>query len=253
MLTLALPDRGLPHNRSALRRSTDERNEGVSTATSGAKPKKASAERPKRPTGRGRPSREQSAAITEAIIHVASEMFLTEGFDGVSMEAVAGAARIPKTTLYKRYADKMDLLNAVLVSRVASWSRVTTQLTEKLGNDFRGRMVYHTSMMFEWTTKSEVRAYTRLMLSAAGRGPTDVSADFFGYSEMVRFLTKEISLYGPPAGVNARDPERLAQFLMAIITGWLRVRGFDAPMTPEQARSEAEYVIDVMMRGVDAW
>ncbi|WP_395396575.1 TetR/AcrR family transcriptional regulator [Novosphingobium sp. BL-8A] len=225
----------------------------MNQAKPGAAASETSAVRPKRPVGRGRPSREQSAAITDAIVAVASEMFLRDGFDGVSMEAVANAVRIPKTTLYKRYPDKMALLNAVLASRVASWSQVTTPLTEKLGNDFRARMVNHTAIMFEWSTKPEVRAYTRLMLSAAGRGPGDVGVDFFGYSHMVDFLTGEISRYGPQAGVDTKDPERIAQFLMAIISGWLRVRRLHDPLTSEEARTEAEYVIDVMMRGIDAW
>ncbi len=206
-----------------------------------------------RPTGRGRPSREQSAAITEAIIYVAAEMFLTDGFDGTSMEAIAATVHIPKTTLYKRYPDKMALLNAVLADRVASWSRITTPQTEKLGTDFRTRLVHHTATMFEWTTKPEVRAYTRLMLSAAGRGPSDISAEFFGYTEMVSVLTKEIVAYGPAAGIRAKDPGQIAQVIMAMISGWLGVRGITKPLTHEQALAEAEYIVDVLMRGSEAW
>src|SRR5690606_15401389 len=105
----------------------------------------------------------------------------------------------------------------------------------------------------EWTTKPEVRAYTRLMLSAAGRGPSEVSAEFFGYTEMVTLIAREIVTHGPAAGIAAKDPERIAQMIMSMISGWMGIRRLITPLTREEAQAEAEYIIDLLLQGSQAW
>ncbi|MPS69783.1 TetR/AcrR family transcriptional regulator [Novosphingobium aerophilum] len=217
-----------------------------STAAASAKDSKA------RPTGRGRPSRQQSAAITDAIIQTATALFLKEGFDGTSMEAVAHATQIPKTTLYKRYPDKLALLNAVLVARVASWSEVTSRDNARLGNDLRQRLIQHTSTMLLWTTKPEVRAFRRLALNAFGRSEGSIT-DFFGYTEMVAYLVAEIRVYGPPSGIEAKAPERIAQAIMAMVIGWVNTRAATGPVTAADARAQAQFIIDVLIDGHARW
>ncbi|WP_159982463.1 MULTISPECIES: TetR/AcrR family transcriptional regulator [unclassified Novosphingobium] len=206
-----------------------------------------------RPTKRGRPSHEQSAAISEAILAVAAELFVKDGFDGTSMEAVANAAGIPKTTLYKRYADKAALVNDVIIHQVASWSQVTSRQDGRLPKDLKKRLVHHTTTMLVWTTKPDVRAIIRLALNAAGRGPQDVLTDFFGYTDMIAFMSNEIAVYGPASGIHAEDPERIAHAIMAMISGWLNIRGMGRPLSAMEARSQAQFIIDLLMGGLEFW
>lgn len=206
-----------------------------------------------RPTKRGRPSHEQSAAISEAILAAAAELFIKEGFDGTSMEAVANAVGIPKTTLYKRYPDKVALVNDVIIHQVASWSQVTSRQNGRLPKDLKKRLVHHTTTMLVWTTKPDVRAVIRLAINAAGRGPQNVFTDFFGYTDMIAFMGNEIAVYGPASGINAEDPERIAHAIMAMVSGWLNIRGMNGPLSAEEARSQAKFMIDLLMGGVDTW
>src|SRR3546814_6748914 len=85
------------------------------------------------------------------------------------MESVAASAGIPKTTLYKRYADKRELLNAVLVDRVSSWSKVSSRTDRNISDDLSARLKSRTATMLVWATKSEVRAVTRLAASLPGK------------------------------------------------------------------------------------
>lgn len=206
-----------------------------------------------RPTKRGRPSHEQSAAISEAILAVAAELFIKDGFDSTSMEAIANAVGIPKTTLYKRYSDKAALVNDVIIDQVASWSQVASRQDSRLPNDLKKRLVHHTTTILVWSTKPDVRAVMRLALNAAGRGPQDVLTDFFGYTDMIAFIGNEIAVYGPASGINARDPERIAHAIMAMISGWLNIRGMSGPVSAKEARSQAEFMINLLMGGVDTW
>lgn len=205
-----------------------------------------------RPTGRGRPSQKQSQAITAAILDAATALFLKDGFDGTSMEAVANAVQIPKTTLYKRYPDKLGLLNAVLVNTVASWSQVTSKQNTKLTSDLRQRLTHNVTTMLLWTTKSEVRAFRKLALSASGRS-SGALTDFLGYTGMLDYLSSEIRVHGPASGIHAKAPERIAEAIMAMISGWVNSRGPETPISAEDASTQAAFIIDVLVDGHQAW
>jgi AcrR family transcriptional regulator len=69
----------------------------------------------------GRPKAAELEQRDEHILRVAGETFLNSGFDGTTMDAVAGAAGISKRTLYARYADKTVLFNAVLRDLIDRW------------------------------------------------------------------------------------------------------------------------------------
>lgn len=205
-----------------------------------------------RPTGRGRPSQKQSQAITAAILDAATALFLEEGYDGTSMEAVANAVQIPKTTLYKRFPDKLELLNAVLADKVASWSQVTSQHNAKLTSNLRQRLTHYTTTMLLWTTKAEVRAFRKLALSASGRS-SGALTDFLGYTGMVDYISTEIREYGPGSGIHAEAPERIAGAIMAMVSGWVNTRGAEKQVSSQDARAQAAFIIDVLIDGRQVW
>ena len=61
--------------------------------------------RPTRPPGRPR-----SAQAHQAILDAAVALFVEEGFEGMSVEAVAARAGTGKTTIYRRWPSKEDLV-----------------------------------------------------------------------------------------------------------------------------------------------
>lgn len=59
-----------------------------------------------------RPGRPRSAAADEAILDATVDRFAELGFEGVSIEAVAEQAGVAKSTVYRRYPTKIDLIMA---------------------------------------------------------------------------------------------------------------------------------------------
>lgn len=57
-----------------------------------------------------RPGRPRSAAADQAILHAAREELATSGYSGLTMERVAARAGVAKTTVYRRWATKSDLV-----------------------------------------------------------------------------------------------------------------------------------------------
>lgn len=66
-----------------------------------------------RPRRLGRPPRGTEGDITVRILDATTEVFLAEGYEAASIDAVATAAAISKKTFYARFASKADLFEAV--------------------------------------------------------------------------------------------------------------------------------------------
>ncbi len=63
------------------------------------------------PAVRGRP---RSVEADDAILDAALDLFCDFGYDGLSVERVAASAGVAKTTIYRRYPTKLDLVMAAL-------------------------------------------------------------------------------------------------------------------------------------------
>lgn len=64
--------------------------------------------------GRGRLNAEETAALDERVLAAAEAVFLSQGYAGASMDAIAKEAEITRRTLYLRYANKAEVLTAVV-------------------------------------------------------------------------------------------------------------------------------------------
>jgi AcrR family transcriptional regulator len=62
----------------------------------------------------GRPTQLDTLRKSEAVLEVATDLFVERGFNGTTMEAVAHAADIGKQALYMRFPDKESLFTAVI-------------------------------------------------------------------------------------------------------------------------------------------
>lgn len=197
---------------------------------------------------RGRPSTAQSAALTGAIIETATRMFLELGLEGTSMEAVAGALKIPKTTLYNRYSDKRQLAQAVVAHEVKSWSMITSREDDTLPDDLRVRLRHFTTVVLQWTAKPRVRAIVRL---ASSLSPEHGASPM--YAKMRDYLADQIDTYGPKSGIQPTRAASVADALMALIQNRVpapQCTGADADQTPEE---RAALIVALLMDGAKAW
>lgn len=210
-------------------------------------PLSTSAELPRR----GRPTAEQAAAISRSILSAGTKLFLADGFEQTTMDAVAARAGIPRSTLYKRFADKRALLREVIAERVEQWSRINSRKNWMLSGDLEQRLERYAAWILTWATNPEFSAVARLA-AHAWPGATEVKErlDVLGWSRMVDLLTDEIASF-----TNGRvvDPSRVALTLMAMIAGWLTFRSDDRPLSDDEACDCAGYLVSVLCRGQEGW
>src|SRR5205823_14953845 len=60
----------------------------------------------------------RSARKRRAILDAATQVFLSKGYLGTSMDEIAALAEVSKQTVYKHFADKEALFNEIVLSTV---------------------------------------------------------------------------------------------------------------------------------------
>jgi AcrR family transcriptional regulator len=202
----------------------------------------------------GRPTAERVEAIDRNILAAAREAFLAFGFEAASMEAIAAAARVSKSTLYSRYAAKDALLRAVVEVQIADWQAERDRDRGPMPSDFKQRLAYHARLLMESLAWDGVRAFDRVLRDATGPA-RDLARALYetAYRQAIDDLTQEIVLGTHDYPAPPRDPPRVAEMLIAIITGWHTVHDTVMPVTADEAATYAEHAVDVLFAGRSAW
>ena len=121
----------------------------------------------------GRPKSERKA---EAILHAASELFLDQGFQGTSMDAVAQSAGVSKQTVYSHFANKEDLFKACINAKVAGYGFDETTTVADV--DLRAALLTITRRFVALLFDPEVIAMHRVVMGEAASQPR-IAALFF--------------------------------------------------------------------------
>lgn len=174
---------------------------------------------------------------------------MAEGYGGSSMEAIATRAGVPKSTLYKRYPDKRELLRAVLRERLDALSiRVRDDV---LGDDLEARLKHYAANMLLSAMSPELRAVFGLVTSAWS--DPDERREVIGYTRMKERLAREIREFGARRGIVAEAPERVAGALMAMLTGWIEWEAPSSGDVDAEAVKFAHAAVELILRGSAAW
>lgn len=74
----------------------------------------------------------------QAILDAAKQAFLTNGYSGASVEAIAEAAPVSKPTLYNHFKGKQELFAAVIASQCESLLSTLAEVQTEIGNPMAG-------------------------------------------------------------------------------------------------------------------
>ncbi|WP_374575278.1 TetR/AcrR family transcriptional regulator [Phenylobacterium sp.] len=202
---------------------------------------------------RGRPTAAQVEAINRSILAAATEHFLSVGFDSASMEAVAAQAGVSKGTLYARFPIKEALLRAVMEARVAAWSAEFGQPDPSSREGLEDRMRRHARVIARAFATEEIRAFEKLV-----RGPAvapEIGRAFYGTA--IRFALQQLVddiVEGTKAdAVPPRDPQQVAQMLLAMLYGRLHLEEGVHAISEDEAGAYADQAVDLLFAGRCAW
>ena len=204
----------------------------------------------------GRPSREEAALLGERILDVATELFLAEGYEATSIEAIAQRARISKRTFYHRFPGKAALFAAV-VHRIIQGLRppAGTPLYEGGGLDEILRRLAR--LLLRSALAPMALALNRLMVAEAQRFPelAAIAAREGSRAEAVGQIAAMLSREARAGSPAIDRPEFSAeQFLQMVISlPQRRALVLSQPMTKIELDAWADDCVDLFLNGCRHW
>ncbi len=188
-----------------------------------------------------RPGRPRSEAAEAAILDAAIEQLAEKGYSGFSIEAVAARAGVAKTTIYRRWPGKDELVFDAI-------SLVKGPIPELPEGSVRDQLVYlidHARL--SWFDGTHGRMMRRF--AADGTDRPDIYVTFRDRVVLPRqALTRSVIERGIAEGVIRAGVEigAIQDLLIApIISAVMTHRD---PLT----RAQVEFIVDTVLRGVSA-
>ena len=202
---------------------------------------------------RGRPSAARVLEINRLILEAAAERFVTDGYEGATMDAIAAAARVSKETLYARFAQKESLLRAVVEDRAAAWSAAAIKQDWRPGprDTLEQRLKHFMTVAMTWAVADEVRAFDRVLAGA----PVHVARVLYElrYNYMVDLLAKEIEQFTRSDSKGAANPRQVAFDLMALATGWFHMQSMVGVVSKRKAIDYGHHAVELIMAARAMW
>ncbi len=163
--------------------------------------------------------REGSAQKRAAILDAARELFLTDGFDRSSVDAVAARARVSKRTVYDYFGDKRALLLAVVEQALSSlMERVGRAVDEDLAGtgDLEASLIaFARSITVSAIGSSDYAALMRLLSMESANLP-ELRNRKWPFAEPEELVAERFAEFAREGLLSAPDPRLAADHFVAL-------------------------------------
>jgi len=201
--------------------------------------------------GAGRLPAEEAAKLNDRLLDAAQALFSEKGFAAATMDEIARQAGSSTQTIYSRFANKTEMLEAV-VQRVMDRT-IAAQSSAGLdpsGVDPRdylislGRQVVHVLTF-------RAAGLTRLSFAEAYRSPEIQRQTQAGYGRGVSLIRNALEQWRNEGKLSPRgDLDRMALICLSMMTDRARIGAvIGMPMSDDEARAYVEDAVDIFLRG----
>ncbi len=203
------------------------------------------------PLNKPAPGRPKDMEKRAAVLEAAKTLFVSRGFEGTSMDAVAAEAGVSKLTVYSHFGDKDTLFKSAVQSRCEQ------QMPEQMfhvprGTPIRKALLALAQGFHELIHSPEAIALHRMMITNSGQsthlaelffeaGPKRTLEGFEG------FLVEAIA----DDQLEIDDPARAAGHFLVLLKGLSHMRqlvGCACPMEPSETAAHISSVVDLFLR-----
>jgi TetR/AcrR family transcriptional regulator, mexJK operon transcriptional repressor len=163
----------------------------------------------------------------EAIARAALRLFLRDGYERTSVDAIAAEAGVSKRTIYNRYGDKENLFLSVLRDTYAAMMTTFRALADKHLGEVTDVEQDLTAFARETartlTTAPDRIALVRLVLAEAPYFPALISAEA-GPLTMRGVVTGHLARLAAAGRLAITDPAEAAEHLLALTLNQINAR-----------------------------
>ncbi|MCB1772158.1 MAG: TetR/AcrR family transcriptional regulator [Gammaproteobacteria bacterium] len=195
-----------------------------------------------------RPGRPKSGQKAQAILYAAGELFLSNGYQGTSMDAVAQRAGVSKQTVYSHFANKEELFKACIRGKVAGYGFDGTASDEH--GDLRDALSSIARQFVELMFDPEVIAMHRVVMAEAASQPRIAELFFDSGPKRTKAAVCEFLQRQVEAGRLQISPDRLLYAAVQLLNTaagmyqlslWL---GLQHPVDRTELDAHLERVVD---------
>ncbi|MDD0841868.1 TetR/AcrR family transcriptional regulator [Pseudomonas sp. Gutcm_11s] len=201
----------------------------------------------------GGPGRPKDPAKRLAILEAAKQLFMQNGYEGSSMDAIAAEAGVSKLTVYSHFTDKETLFACAVESKC---EEQLPPLFFELGpNSSIEQALLAIGRGFNALVNSEESlAMHRLMVAQAAQNP-QLSQLFFNAGpqrviDAMRHLLEQASAKGQ---LSIDNPQHAAEHFFCLIKGGCHFRLMIGVLPPPDAQEADEHVQEVVRLFVRAY
>lgn len=191
----------------------------------------------------------QTAPVSgrDRFIPVAADLFTRKGFGPVGLDEVIAAAGVTKTTFYKHFSGKDELIVAVLAHQHrVEMADLLADLVRLAGDDPRGRILAIFDVFDEWFTDPDFRGC--MFLNAATEFPQEHDPIHRAALQHSIELGQFIRETAVAAGAAGDAADAIADQMLLLITGAIVSRQAARQVTAARtARLTAALVLDRLL------
>lgn len=162
-----------------------------------------------------------------AIARAALDLFVRDGYERTSVDAIAAAAGVSKRTVYSHYADKERLFMAVVQDTYDELIDQVTEIADRVldgpGEPVARLTEFIRGVALAISGSPERAALVRVLLTEAPRFPA-LREQWQGRRSLLPLLDRALSLLGPGSGLAIDDPAQAAEYLSALTFGQINNR-----------------------------
>lgn len=188
------------------------------------------------------------------IMAAATSAFLEHGYKGTSMDLVAAVARVSKQTVYKHFADKEQLFQAIVLAAMTPTShQLAAGVPVKPGRDIEADLLAVTRNLVKAIMRPEVLRLRRLLIGESARFPEFGGAYYEqGFAGGLRSLAEQLTVFAERGALRLEDPLTAAQHLAGMAL-WVPMNramftGDDRPPTPEELTHYCTTAVKAFLR-----
>jgi TetR/AcrR family transcriptional repressor of mexJK operon len=204
---------------------------------------------------RSSPTREEAETRDVRLLDVATRLFMERGFDGTSIDAVAEAAGVSKSTVYARYHDKRDFFAAVLRGWIrrrlapVSAAAAEAEATETSPKSIKTTLHELSRHAVAHTLAPEAGALQRILSAQAVQFPELAKlANEEGWLRAVRGVASILRQSAARGHIKVDDPELAADMFLNLVLGHPKSLAFYSIATdPETAERNRKAAVDFFL------
>jgi len=176
----------------------------------------------------------------ERILDTAFRLFYAHGPRGVGVDTVVAESGVAKTTLYKHFPRKDDLVLAYLDKVDQGWFGQLRAAARAAGDDPRAQLVGMYDALSTAARRDGYHGCAFINTAAESDAGSDVHARTVEHKQVVRAWVTDLA-----RRAAATDPDLHARQLTLLIDGGLAAGVLDAdPATPAAAKAAARVLVD---------